>query len=97
MREILPLGSVVTLRQAQKRLMVIGRLQRDSQSERIFEYCGVLWPEGLISSDKVYLFDGSDVELVWFIGLQEEEEFQFRDFLDEKYEELGLFEKPVIN
>lgn len=89
MREILPLGSVVTLKNASKRLMIIGRIQKETSTKQVFDYCGVLWPEGLISSDKVYLFNEDDIQIIWFIGLQDSEEFAFRSELDRVIDELN--------
>ena len=61
MREILPLGSVVTLKDANKRLMIAGRLQKETSTGQVFDYSAVLWPEGMVSSDKVYLFNEDDI------------------------------------
>ncbi|MEY8310118.1 DUF4176 domain-containing protein [Erysipelotrichaceae bacterium 51-3] len=81
-KEILPLGSVVTLNEGKKRLMIVGRLQKHLASGKIYDYCAVLWPEGMIDSDRTYLFNHQDVDQVWFIGLQDQEEFAFRNQLD---------------
>ncbi len=89
-RDILPLGSVVTLQEGQKRLMIVGRFQEEASSHRIFEYGAVLWPEGMISSQQIYLFNGSDIDQVYFLGLQDSQEFAFRHDLLLKAEELGL-------
>lgn len=89
MKEYMPLGSVVTLKQGTKKLMITGRLQRESESGLVFDYCAVLWPEGLIASDQLYLFDHEDIDLIWYVGMQNEEEFSFRHQLDEMLEKEG--------
>ncbi|MBF0580028.1 DUF4176 domain-containing protein [Erysipelotrichaceae bacterium RD49] len=81
-KEILPLGSVVTLKDGGKRLMVVGRLQKHLASGKVYDYSAVLWPEGMIDSDRTYLFDHEDIGQIWFIGLQDQEEFAFRSQLD---------------
>lgn len=80
-KDILPLGSVVTLKNGTKRLMIVGRLQEQNATHQVFEYSAVLWPEGMISSDHVYLFNGDDIERIYFVGLQDSQEFAFRQEL----------------
>lgn len=82
--EFLPAGSVVLLKKAQKRLMVAGRLQRDLESSEIFDYAGCLWPEGVISSDRFYLFNNEDIDTVYFLGYQDGEEEAFQQMLCEQ-------------
>lgn len=86
MKEFLPLGSVLTLRGAIKRLMVVGRLQQLNDGTR-YDYSAVLWPEGMIRSDQMYLFNEEDIGQIWFVGLQDEEEFAFRSALDQQLEQ----------
>lgn len=83
---ILPLGTVVSLREAKTRLMIIGRAQRQTGETDgpFFDYASVLWPVGSISSNRFYLFNEADIESVWFVGLQDEQEFEFRSYLIEQ-------------
>ncbi|WP_304580917.1 DUF4176 domain-containing protein [Dubosiella newyorkensis] len=89
MPELLPLGSVVTLKNGDKKIMIIGRFQRSKESGKIYDYAAVLWPEGMIDSTKMYLFDHKDTRVLYYIGLQNEEEFNFRFVLEEEYEKVG--------
>lgn len=90
MKEILPLGSVVSLKRGSKRVMIAGRLQTIPGSDEVYEYCAVPWPDGLIRSDMMYLFNSEDLETIWFIGLQDPEEFRFRSILASEAEKTGL-------
>lgn len=83
MNDYLPLGSVITLKNAQKRLMIAGRQQQMADGS-LYDYSAVLWPEGMIRSDQMYLFNAEDIARIWFIGLQDSEEFAFRSALDEQ-------------
>lgn len=47
--DLLPIGSVVLLNQADQRMMIIGRSQKDQESGRIFDYAGCLYPTGIIN------------------------------------------------
>ena len=67
MKDLLPIGSVVLLKNAKKKLMVCGRIQVDLNSgeEKIYHYSGCLYPEGLIDPDKLFLFNNEDIERVY--------------------------------
>ncbi len=88
MPELLPLGSIVTLKNGDKNIMIVGRFQRHEPSKKVFDYSSVLWPEGMIDSKRLYLFDHNDIERIYFIGMQNEEEFNFRFVLEEEYEKI---------
>lgn len=87
MKEYLPLGSVITLKNGSKRLMIVGRLQNQIGSNDIYDYAAVLWPEGLVDSKHFYLFNQEDLDKLYYIGLQDMEEFQFRSVLKSKLNE----------
>lgn len=40
MQELLPLGSVVVLKEGTKRLMIIGRLQQNVKTKKLYDYAG---------------------------------------------------------
>ena len=83
-KEFLPIGTVVTLKDGSKKVMIAGRLQKESRTGQIYDYCAVLWPEGMMDSDRMYLFQHEDIDLLYHIGLQDAEEFSFRHVLDEQ-------------
>lgn len=83
MKDLLPIGSVVTLKEGTKRLMVIGRLQQNVRTKKVYDYAGCLWPEGYMDKDSCYVFDHEDIDCLYYIGLQDIEEFNFRFELDE--------------
>ena len=87
MKELLPLGSVITLKEGTKRLMITGRLQNQIGAKEIYDYAAVLWPEGVIDSKHFYLFNQEDIDQLFYIGLQDIEEFRYRSILDEKMRE----------
>ncbi len=89
MPELLPLGSVVTLINGEKKIMIAGRFQRHEKTKKIYDYSAVLWPEGYIDSTHLYLFDHKDIDRLYYIGLQNEEEFLFRSILEDEYEKIG--------
>lgn len=92
MPSLLPLGSVVTLKEGSKRIMIIGRLQRINKLENGL-IMRLSFVEGLIRSDRVFLFNQEDIRLIHFIGLQDRYEFEFRSVLEEKWKELEQEDK----
>ena len=83
MNALLPIGSVVLLRESTKRVMIYGRLQREIDGERVWDYIGCLFPEGNINPDHSFLFDTAQIESVFFIGCQDEEEMRFQQYLQD--------------
>lgn len=85
MKEFLPIGSVVQLKGTEKKLMVIGRVQ--ICDGKVHKYSGVLYPEGFIGSDNLYLFEEADIERLYYVGMQDEEELLYRKALSESVKE----------
>lgn len=92
LHHILPLGSVITLKKGTKKLMIIGRIQEETSSKKLYDYSAVLYPEGMLEASQVYMFQAEDIECIYHVGLQESEEFAFRAFLEQKLQELQLLE-----
>lgn len=40
MQELLPIGSVVVLKEGTKKLMIIGRLQQNVKTKNLYDYAG---------------------------------------------------------
>lgn len=76
--QLLPLGSVVLVKGASKRLMITGRVQVRAGEDRIYDYSACLYPEGLLRSDALAFFDHDAIEHLYFVGFQDEEELVFR-------------------
>ena len=63
---LLPIGSVVLLNEAEKKLMIIGILQRNG--EEVFDYVGCPYPEGLLDSENLFLFNHKDIAEISYLG-----------------------------
>lgn len=79
----LPIGSVVLLKNATKRLMIIAIKTTDTGSLIEYDYGAVLYPEGYISANKIYLFNNKDVAKVFYPGYDDDERRQFLRKLSE--------------
>ncbi|MBR6770727.1 MAG: DUF4176 domain-containing protein [Lachnospiraceae bacterium] len=88
----LPIGSIVILENAVKRVMILGYCQyKAGEMTKIYDYVGCPFPEGFISSDKMVLFDHAQIKHIFALGYQNEEQFIFREKLKvalEKNEEI---------
>ena len=84
MKDLLPIGSVVTLKEGKKKLMIIGRLQENMDTNKVYDYAGCQWPEGYMDKDHCY----EDIDCLYYIGMQDIEEFNYRFELDEKLKEM---------
>ncbi len=87
-RDLLPIGSVVMLKNAEKPLMIYGIKQFDTESSDVeYDYIAVLYPEGNIGSNFQYLFNHIDIETVLFKGYETEELVQFLNAVAKGYDE----------
>ena len=75
----LPVGTVVLLRNGTKRVMINGFCTMDaSKPDKVYDYSGVLFPEGSLSSDQTLLFDHEQIVRVDHMGLVDQEEQEFK-------------------
>lgn len=85
--ELLPIGTVVRLRDGEKRLMICGVLQQEAQDAKgTYDYMGIFYPEGHIGEDFQYLFNHEDIEELYFRGYEDPEREEFIESLAQLYE-----------
>lgn len=89
-KELLPLGSIIRLKNGTKRIMICGRLQQRESDQKIFDYCACYYPEGILNSDELFLFQHQDIEEVYFTGFQDEEEVSLQKYIQKRCDELHL-------
>ena len=77
MKKFLPIGSVVLLKNSQKRIMIVGVKQKQVDSDKVWDYSACLYPEGILDPDKLFLFDSEQIERLYFIGFQDAEGMAF--------------------
>ena len=87
-RELLPIGSVVMLKNARKALMIYGIKQLDSKRpDEEYDYIGVFYPEGNMGSEFQFLFNHEDICEVLFEGYVTPEQDRFYDEITKAYNE----------
>ena len=88
-KELLPIGTVVLLKDGEKKLMIYGIKQIDADTSIEYDYIGVLYPEGNIGELGSYMFNHSDITDVFFMGYEDEEREEFLEKLQEFYDAQG--------
>ena len=85
--ELLPIGSIVLLEGAEKKLMIFGVGQTQLEENKDFDYIGVVYPEGNMGEGSQFLFNHSDKEEIVFRGYEDEERDNFLEMLNSYFEE----------
>ena len=85
--ELLPIGSVIWLRDAKRPLMIFGIKQSDMETDKEYDYIGVLYPEGSMGQESQFLFQHEDIEKVVFRGYEDENREAFIKSLEEFFEQ----------
>ena len=94
--KFLPVGTVVLLKGGKKRVMIIGFCAMAKEREgKIFDYCGCIYPEGLMASNQTCMFDHDQIEKVFYKGLVDEEETAFKNKLNNLINQLGTVNKET--
>ena len=86
-RDLLPIGSIVLLKDGEKRLMVSGIMQSEADGDgKEYDYLGLLYPEGHIGDQFQYLFNHEDISEIVFRGYEDAEREEFLAKLTAVYE-----------
>ena len=89
----LPIGSVVLMKEAKKRVMIAGYAVKSPESgDKIWDYIGCLYPEGIITPEKNLLFDHKNIDKVYAIGYSDDEQ---KKFIEKLLKATELHEKRV--
>lgn len=77
MDKYLPIGSVVLLKNGRKKIMIYGRKQMHVETGEEWDYLACLYPEGNINEEFIYLFNHDQIDKVYYLGYEDEEEKRF--------------------
>lgn len=90
-KSLLPIGSVVSLNNGVKKLMIFGIVQTMENNEEgndgQYDYVGVPYPEGNMGQDFQYLFNHSDIAKIYFRGFEDIDRQEFIYKLSEYFKE----------
>lgn len=94
-KNLLPIGSVVLLKGGNKKIMICGRIQTKVDDNAIYDYSACYYPEGMMS-ETMYFFNRDQIERVYFIGFQDEEELQYRENVLDTLGELTVVDGQIV-
>jgi len=92
--KFLPIGSIVLLKEATKKMMIIGfSVIAEEEKEKVYDYLGCVYPEGVMNSTRNLLFNHDQIDKVIAYGYFDDEETNFKQKLDVVREKLNIKEK----
>ena len=94
-RKLLPIGSVVLLKDGTKRVMICGRIQSKAGDDTIYDYSACLYPEGIVDPSSMYFFNHDVIDRVFFMGFQDQEELAYNAAI-EKLGELEIRDGIIV-
>lgn len=77
---MLPIGSIVYLKDGSRKIMILNRgafLEKDGE-KTIFDYSGCIYPVGL-DAEQILYFNDENVDKVIFEGFKDEEENRYQE------------------
>ena len=84
MKKLLPIGTIVKINDIDNNIIIIGFRGIDDRRE-VFDYIGLLHPQGFVDRKKVYLFNSSMIKNIIYNGYNTIEEEEFKKILYENY------------
>ncbi|WP_088815739.1 MULTISPECIES: DUF4176 domain-containing protein [Listeria] len=95
---MLELGTIIYLKQGNKKLMVIGRNQaiKKDKEEIFFDYVACAYPEG-IHPEETFFFNEENIDRVVFKGYVDEEEHRYQELVTNWKKEHGVHYYHIVN
>ncbi len=93
-RDLLPIGSVVILKNGEQPLMIYGVKQIDGKpklfgKQKEYDYICVIYPHGHLGEEHNYLVNHEDIDRILFRGYEDDEREKFLDELEKIYEKFS--------
>lgn len=76
----LPIGTVVLLKDATKRVMITGYFPMDEENQ-VYDYNACLYPEGVLVATKSLAFNHNQIKEIIYMGFEDEETKKFNEEL----------------
>ena len=77
--------------------MITGRIIASEKNDKIYDYSGCIYPLGITDNEGFYFFNRDDIERVYFIGFQDEEELAFREDILSQLGELKIKDGQIVS
>ena len=67
--KFLPLGTLVLLKNAKEKIMIIGYLTSNgNKTDIVYDYQGCVFPYGLYTNEVSFVFNHSDIDKIYYMG-----------------------------
>lgn len=86
-KDLLPIGSIVLMEGGTKKLMIYGVKQTNQEDNQLYDYIGVVYPEGNMGEGTQFLFNHEDISEIVFRGYTDDERTEFIEKLEAYYSE----------
>lgn len=88
MTNLLPIGSIVYLKEGSQKLMILNRGCNLQQEDAVvfFEYSGAFYPQGL-NPEQIFYFNHEDIDKVVYKGYADLEEERFVELYNKWFEQ----------
>ena len=83
--QLLPIGSVVLLKNGKKKIMIIGIKQTDLTTNTVYDYLAIPYPEGFVSQECMFFVNHEAIQEISFRGYDDDERKQFIGKLADYY------------
>lgn len=80
--KFLPIGTVCMLKGGEKRIMITGFCTVSDTDKKMYDYSGCVYPEGVLSSKSMFLFNHNQIDKIYYMGYVDEEEKKFKATLN---------------
>ena len=82
--QLLPIGTVVKLKNMKKWVMIYGRNQIQQKSQNTYDYIAVPYPEGNITEDFNVFFNRTMIDEILHIGFETPQEQAMREKVEQE-------------
>jgi len=79
--KFLPIGTVCRLKDAARSLMIIGFCVSKEDDNKVYDYFGCIYPEGVIDQNINFLFDHDQIAEIIHKGLESEQQQELNNTL----------------
>lgn len=91
----LPIGTVVTLKGATKKIMIIGYCPMTKENQ-VYDYNACLFPEGILSQDRTLVFNHDQIGEINSMGLEDDEQKNFSNKIKEMVQGITNLKKVEL-
>lgn len=95
-KDLLPIGSIVKIKNAEREFMICGRVVAKSGSKEVYDYLGCMYPEGIIDPSELYFFNQIGIEECVYRGFEDDQELNFRKNVLETLNDVQVVDGKIV-